>query len=475
MLFLDDCQGESLCINQAIDKGNNFVSISKISFQECRIFTIFVRYFSLEFLQMDLKIYPPEDILEATIALPLSKSMSARALIMNALIDREHLLAADEVADCDDTHAMRNALAAPSVGTVNIGPAGTAMRFLTAYYAATEGSDVTLDGSERMRRRPIGVLVDALRALGADIEYAGEEGFPPLRIKGKRLHGGELTINAGVSSQYISALMMVAPTFEQPLHLIFDGEPASLPYIKMTAEMMSRRGADVELTRDDVTVKPGLYTRTINDIEPDRSAASYWYEIAALTAGWVTLTGVKDGSLQGDAAIEKIFPQLGVLTEYTDEGAELSATPDLYGHISLDMSDTPDVVQTVVVTACVVGIPFQITGVKSLRIKETDRLAALCLEAEKLGCKLTVEHDNVISWDGQRQPVFGVPEFDTYDDHRMAMAFAPVSVFVPGIIIRNAEVVSKSYPGYWDDLRSAGFTVVDRDEDVQFDQVETEE
>jgi 3-phosphoshikimate 1-carboxyvinyltransferase len=184
---------------------------------------------------------------------------------------------------------------------------------------------------------------------------------------------------------------------------------------------------------------------------------------------------VKDGSLQGDAAIEKIFPQLGVLTEYTDEGAELSATPDLYGHISLDMSDTPDVVQTVVVTACVVGIPFQITGVKSLRIKETDRLAALCREAEKLGCKLAVEHDNVISWDGQRQPVFGVPEFDTYDDHRMAMAFAPISVFVPGIIIRNAEVVSKSYPGYWDDLRSAGFTVVDRDEDVQFDQVEAEE
>jgi 3-phosphoshikimate 1-carboxyvinyltransferase len=413
---------------------------------------------------MNLKIYPPEEILEATIKLPLSKSMSARALIMNALTRDLARLTADEVADCDDTHAMLNALSARTIGDINIGAAGTAMRFLTAYYASIEGSDIVLDGSERMRHRPIAILVDALRQLGADIQYTGEEGFPPLHIRGHRLNGGKLTIEAGVSSQYISALMMIAPLCKEPLTMNFDGNVSSLPYIKMTAEMMQHRGIEVELNRDGLNIATGLYKPISNDIEPDFSAASYWYEIAALTAGFVTLPGVKQKSLQGDSAVARIYPQLGVLTEYTDEGAELSATPDLYGRIELDMTDTPDLVQTVVATACTVGIPFRITGVRSLRIKETDRLDALCRETAKLGCNVTTEGDNAIVWEGERTHIIEEPVIDTYDDHRMAMAFAPVSVFLPGIVINDAEVVSKSYPGFWKDIENAGFTLV-KDED----------
>jgi 3-phosphoshikimate 1-carboxyvinyltransferase len=410
---------------------------------------------------MNLKIYPPEEILEATIHLPLSKSMSARALIMNALTFNAPRLTADQVADCDDTHAMLKALSARTIGDINIGAAGTAMRFLTAYYASIDGADIILDGTERMRHRPIKILVDALRKLGADIDYTGEEGFPPLHIHGRHLNGGNLNIEAGISSQYISAIMMVAPLCQEPLKITFEGNVSSLPYIKMTAEMMQRRGINIELTRDGVEIANGSYQFVENDIEADFSAASYWYEIAALTAGFVTLPAIKENSLQGDSAVARIFPQLGVLTEYTTEGAELSATPDLYGRIELDMTDTPDLVQTVVATACTVGIPFRLTGVRSLRIKETDRLYALCRETAKLGCNVVTEGDNAIIWDGERTPILEAPVIDTYDDHRMAMAFAPVSVFLPGIVIKDVDVVSKSYPNFWKDLESAGFTLVD--------------
>lgn len=408
---------------------------------------------------MDYRIFPPEEILEASVTLPLSKSISARALIMAALGSS----APAEVADCADTHALTEALASDT-GTLNIGHAGTAMRFLTAYFAATAGKEVTLDGSERMRQRPIGVLVDSLRRLGAQIEYSGEQDFPPLKISGLKLQGGELTIDSTVSSQFISALLMVAPTMAQGLRLTLSGETVSTPYIKMTVEMMRQRGIDVDSERDTITVKPGHYHSCDTPVERDWSAAAFWYEIAALSAGWVTLTGLDDKSVQGDSALADIYPRMGVLTEMTDEGAELSATPDLYSRVDLDMSDTPDLVQAIAVTCCAIGVPFRLTGVGTLRHKETDRLDALRVELLKVGCVIDIESDKVISWEGRRLPVDEMPIIDTYDDHRMAMAFAPLSIFIPGIVIRNAEVVEKSYPGFWNDLRNAGFTVTDAEQ-----------
>lgn len=406
---------------------------------------------------MDLRILPPDEILSTTVELPLSKSVSARTLIIDAIAG---LPLTSRVADCDDTKALAAALSDDS-HEINIGAAGTAMRFLTAYYAARPGSDVILDGDDRMRQRPVGRLVDALRRLGADISYAGTEGFPPLRIKGTTLSGGEIDVDASVSSQYVSAIMMVAPLMNAPLRVNLPGDVVSRPYITMTAKMMAARGIDVDINPTFITIGSGGYTAATTEVERDWSAASYWYEIAALTAGWVTLPGLSLPSLQGDSALAGLFPRLGVLTEFEDGGAELSATPDLFSRLELDMSDTPDLVQTFVVTACAIGIPFRLTGVSTLRIKETDRIDALCRELLKIGCVVSAEGDDVISWECVRRPITELPRIDTYGDHRMAMAFAPLAVFIPGIIINAIEVVSKSYPDYWNHLTEAGFRLID--------------
>ncbi len=405
---------------------------------------------------MDYRIFPPEEILETAVLLPLSKSISARALVMSALGSERP----DAVAVCADTEAMSAALGSND-GNINIGAAGTAMRFLTAYYASQPGRTVTLDGCERMRQRPIGALVDTLRRLGAEIEYVGAEGYPPLKISGKRLAGGEISIDSTLSSQFVSAVLMVAPTMSRPLTLKLTGDTVSMPYIKMTVAMMRDRGITVEMERDGISVAPGDYGRSAAVIERDWSAAAFWYEIAAITAGWVTLKGMTENSVQGDSVLADIYPRLGVLTEWSDEGAELSATPDLFSRVDLDMGDMPDLVQAVAVTACAIGLPFRLSGVGSLRHKETDRLEALRRELLKLGCVVEIEGDAVISWEGRRMPVAQMPVIETYGDHRMAMAFAPLSVFVPGIVIRDVEVVEKSYPGFWDDLRAAGFVMTD--------------
>lgn len=417
---------------------------------------------------MDYRITPPDSILEARIVLPLSKSISNRALIINALTEGAGRL--DAVADCDDTAAMSAALSSDSA-EINIGAAGTAMRFLTAYFAATEGrGPLLLDGSERMRHRPIGPLVDALRACGADIGYAGEEGFPPLRISGCKLAGGEISVPASISSQYISALLMVAPCMERGLTVRLEGEIMSLPYIRMTLAMMEQRGAEVEFREKEgvITVAPGRYDKSKPlAAEADWSAAAFWYEIDALTAGWITLAGgLAEHSLQGDAAAAQIFGRLGVTTSFDDveDGdAELSGNPDADARLDIDMRHTPDLAQAVVVTCAMLGTPFAISGLDSLRIKETDRLEALRLELLKLGVSVEIHSDILkgltMSWDGSRRPIAEIPVFDTYDDHRMAMSLAPVAAYIPGITVRNAEVVAKSYPGYWDALREAGFTL----------------
>jgi 3-phosphoshikimate 1-carboxyvinyltransferase len=410
---------------------------------------------------MDYVVFAPEEVIDTEINLPLSKSESARRLILDAFgkVHDDSLI----VADCDDTNALKRGLATEQ-GEVNIGAAGTAMRFLTAYYAATPDTDIVIDGSERMRHRPIAILVEALRKLGADIEYAGEEGFAPLRIHGKQLDGGTIEVDGGVSSQFISALIMAAPSMREPMTLELTNDITSLPYLKMTIAMMQRRGIDIEFSGNEVNVQPGDYGTDSQPIEPDWSAASYWYEITAISAGQVFLHGLREHSLQGDCAIAKFAEQLGVITEFTEDGAQLTASCEQLSRLHLDMSETPDIAQTLVVTSAMLDTPFQFTGVHTLRNKETDRLQALYNEALKVGVVLEIDGDDSISWTNKYLPVNETPDIKTYDDHRMAMAFAPAAIIANSLIVRNAEVVSKSYPHYWEDLRKAGFKIVDINE-----------
>lgn len=416
---------------------------------------------------MDYRIFPSGELLETTVALPPCKSIGARGIILDYIAGTKP---SPEACSCSDTATLASILAKglPSDGsTVDVGDAGTAMRFLTALCAATPGCECLLTGSERMTERPIGPLVHVLRMLGADITYNGEEGFPPLRISGKRLAGGTVDIDASLSSQFISALMMIAPLLDTQLTIRMLGTVQSMPYIRMTAAMMQRRGAVVDFDRDKVDIYCPAPLSAGGDDEPDWSAAAFWYEIAAVTAGWVTLTGLKDKSIQGDRGIAPLFERLGVLTEFTGEGAELSATPDLYSSLDADLTDMPDAVPALTVACCLIGVPFRLTGVGALRHKECDRLEALRTELARLGCLLETEnYGTVLSWDGRRMPVRELPVFDTHGDHRIAMALAPVAVFVPGIVIKDADVVAKSYPGFWKDLEGAGFRLLDPSEPV---------
>lgn len=409
---------------------------------------------------MDYKIFPPEEMAELTVRLPLSKSESNRSLIISALTPGG--AAPRELADCDDTDAMLAALDRRD-GLINIGAAGTAMRFLTAYFACMPGSDVTLDGTERMRCRPVGELVSALRSLGADIDYMGAEGFPPLHIKGRMLEGGEVEIPASVSSQFISALMMVGPTMEHGLRLRLTGRIISRPYIYMTLEMLEQAGVSAEFDENEqvISVPAGHYSRPLPPVEADWSAASYWFEIAAISADPVRLSGLRRKSLQGDSAVNRLFKVTGLESRWDkDENLDLQLTPDAGARLELDLTDTPDLTQTLAVTCCLLGLPFSFSGVESLKIKETDRLAALQMELSKLGFILEVEEPGQLIWRGARyEPEEEIEPIQTYNDHRMAMAFAPAAIFFPGLQINDCEVVSKSYPRFWNDLRAAGFTL----------------
>lgn len=413
---------------------------------------------------MNYQIFPPEEI-QAEIQLPLSKSISNRVLIINALAGNKGTIKG--VAKCDDSDVMCEALATAfnsenDFGTINIGAAGTAMRFLTAYFAvAKPGSTVVLDGSERMRERPIKALVDALNECGGSITYAGKEGYPPLKIEGKRLKGGAVTLDGSISSQYVSALLMAAPFMESGLTLTLTGDVVSQPYIAMTLSIMKEWGVESEVSGNTITVPAGTYKPIDYNVEADWSAASYWFEIAAFSFGDIKLDGLMKKSLQGDSRVAEYFKSFGIESEWDQEdGLELSPSPDITPRFIADLSEQPDLAQTLVVTCCVLNIPFRISGLSTLKIKETDRLNALCVELRKLSFLIECEDDSVLSWSGQRVPVT-VEEviIDTYKDHRMAMAFAPVAFFLPGLIIKDAGVVAKSYPGFWDDMRKCGFTL----------------
>ena len=476
--------------------------------------------------------------LNASLALPTSKSLCARALVVNHLCEQPvHL---EGLSDCDDTQAilqgleaLRNSEDAPL--RVDIGAAGTAMRFLTALFAATPQLDVVITGSQRMQERPIGALVTALQAAGADVSYVEKKGYPPLRIRGKQLEGGSLALPSNISSQYVSALLMIAPTMRRGLQLELEGKVASAPYIRMTMQVMKAFGVESKWENNLISIESGQrYARTLSShcggtektaqtasytIECDWTAASYWYEIVALhpdKAARVLLRGLREASEQGDAVCARWFEALGVTTTFTAEGAILekstkspqvtrkcdnstsednelsSQTDDNFcesneclsktdcrlsqatsnssqaichssqtNHSSykdappllLDFTAAPDLAQTFVVTCALLSRPFHFKGLESLRIKETNRIAALIAELQKLGKHIEAIGEGELRYTAQDDsPHAQAITIATYDDHRMALAFAPAALLFPQLSIEHPEVVAKSYPHYWRDL-----------------------
>lgn len=411
---------------------------------------------------MQYRLTAPEHLATA-LRLPASKSISNRALILHALAQGTHRPV--NLSDCDDTRVMIRALEG-NAAEIDILAAGTAMRFLTAYLSVTPGTRL-LTGTQRMQQRPIRILVDALRSLGADIAYAGNEGFPPLLITGSRLQGEAVTLAGNVSSQYISALLMVGAVLPHGLRLHLTGDIVSRPYIDLTLQLMRDFGAQAAWeSADRIVVKPGGYRDTPFTVESDWSAASYWYQMMALMptceeepAPSVELYGLFPRSYQGDSRGADLFARLGVRTAFTDRGVRLSKMGVPVARLVEDLVEIPDLAQTFVVTCCLMNIPFRFTGLQSLKIKETDRIQALINELHKLGYVIHSEQDSILFWNGERCPAEADPLIATYEDHRMAMAFAPTCLCVPHLRIDHPEVVSKSYPAYWDDLRAAGFGV----------------
>jgi 3-phosphoshikimate 1-carboxyvinyltransferase len=405
--------------------------------------------------------------LNQTIQLPASKSISNRALIIYALSGGRNL--PENLSDCDDTEVIIDALRYMP-DEINIKAAGTAMRFMTAYLSVMRGTHI-ITGTDRMKHRPIAILVDALRRLGANIEYVGEEGYPPLKITGKKLAGGFLEIPGNVSSQYISALLMIGPMLEEGLTLQLTGEIISRPYIDLTLWMMGEFGAEAEWSSaDTITVDHKPYKGRDYYIESDWSGASYWYEMVALSNdrnAEVRLTGLMDGSMQGDSTSRYIFSLLGVKTTFETQtkGVPQMVTLKKNGRgvtkLEYDFVNAPDLAQTFVVTCAALDIPFHFKGLATLKIKETDRIEALKREMAKLGYVIHDANDSELFWDGERcepQLELGI---DTYEDHRMALAFAPYAMKQEGLIINNPQVVTKSYPKFWEDLKSTGFEIIE--------------
>lgn len=422
---------------------------------------------------MQIKVTAPHKV-QGRIFLPSSKSISNRALAIRALLEgslhgANSLPSIENLSDCDDTRVMMHWLnECPEV--VDIGAAGTAMRFSTALLAVSEGTRV-ITGSERMKNRPIGVLVDALRILGAEIEYVEKEGFPPLKIVGHaNLKGGEVTLSGSVSSQYLSALLMIGPKLREGLRLVSLDKMISKPYIDMTLAVMRHYGAQAEWEDDKtIVVKPVGYRPTPYFVESDWSAASYWYEVVALSPiddVEVMLPGLFAESLQGDSRGAGVFERLGVLTEHRGNEVILRRGGRCVSRLEYDFIEMPDLAQTFVVTCCMLEVPFHFTGLQSLKIKETDRIEALKKELAKLGFLLEDRNDSELLWNGLRKDGAGIYSdeiaIDTYEDHRMAMAFAPVALKDGHIRINNPQVVSKSYPRFWDDLKSVGFEIIEQ-------------
>ena len=413
---------------------------------------------------MDFLLSAKHIISGKSITITGSKSETNRLLLLQALNPGIVIYNASE---SDDSMMMRNALGSES-DVVDIHHAGTAMRFLTAYFAQLPGREVLLTGSPRMKERPIAVLAEALCELGADISFPEREGFPPLFIKGVKLDGGIVKLRADVSSQYITALLLIAPLMKNGLTVQFDGRPTSLPYIKMTVSLLKEAGVAVEMYDDRIEVLHSAIAPCQFTVESDWSSASYFYSLIALSPSntSVTLSSYKKDSLQGDSALVQFYEGLGVRSVFRDNSITLIKVAPPGDEIALNLANTPDIAQTIAVTCFGLGIGCTLTGLHTLRIKETDRLAALKNELGKFGAKVTVIDDsltlapgNLLSGETGRKTV----RVATYNDHRMAMAFAPLALKTP-LIIEDAGVVSKSFPSFWDDLKTLGFSVMPESE-----------
>ena len=395
-----------------------------------------------------------------------SKSETNRLLLLQALYPN---IVIENASNSDDSEVMVSALATlnqqPSTNfqLIDIHHAGTAMRFLTAFFATQENKTVILTGSPRMKERPIKILVDALKQLGATIEYLENDGFPPIKITGIQLKISKVSLAANVSSQYISALLLIAPSLQNGLELTLTGEITSIPYINMTLKLLQEIGVETSFSKNVIVVKPCTQPPAHKTIivESDWSSASYFYSIVALSkvGTQIELSNFKENSLQGDAVLATIYQQMGVETHFENGKITLIKNNNPINHnLILDLNSAPDIAQTIAVTAFGLGIGCQLTGLHTLKIKETDRLEALQIELSKLGAIISVTNDSL-----QLQPseiIHSNQTISTYNDHRMAMAFAPVALKTQ-INIQNAEVVSKSYPNFWNDLKLLGFEISD--------------
>ena len=397
------------------------------------------------------------------IAITGSKSETNRLLLLQALCPNITL---ENTSKSDDSEVMLQALNNCQLSTVNyplinIHHAGTAMRFLTAFFSIQEGREVVLTGSSRMKKRPIQILVEALQQLGAKITYEGEEGFPPIRIKGQKITNNKISLKADVSSQYISALLLIAPKLENGLELTLEGEITSIPYIKMTLALLNEIGVATSFENNVIKVERQLSIINYQlSIESDWSSASYFYSIIALSeiGTQITISSYKQNSLQGDSALDEIYKDFGVETVYNNNKTITISKVNTcqLSNVNYQLNNCPDIAQTIAVTCFGLGIACHLTGLHTLKIKETDRLEALKNELTKLGALISVTNDSLTLEISQRiNPNITI---ETYQDHRMAMAFAPLALKVP-IIVNDAEVVSKSFPSFWEDLKTVGFKI----------------
>ena len=384
-----------------------------------------------------------------------SKSESNRLLILQALFSELEL---QNLSNSDDTQAMIRGLSSLEE-TIDIGHAGTTMRFLTSYFATTPSANKVLTGSKRMQERPIKILVDALRAIGADIEYVKNEGYPPLRISGKEITTDSVELAANVSSQYITSLMLIAPKLPKGLTIHLVGEVTSIPYINMTCSLLQKVGVQATFEGQTIQVFPQqkITPKTV-EVESDWSSASYHFSMVALAKNaQVSIKNYVSDSLQGDSVLVDIYKQMGVSSSFDGNTLHLIKGGNVQSHIALNLVKAPDIAQTIAVTCFGLGISCDLTGLHTLKIKETDRLVALDIELSKLGADIRVTNDS-LHLAARQNPILEDVAIDTYHDHRMAMAFAPLGIRVP-MRVNDADVVSKSYPTFWDDLRSLGFSI----------------
>ncbi|WP_318309693.1 3-phosphoshikimate 1-carboxyvinyltransferase [Flagellimonas crocea] len=406
---------------------------------------------------MRLQVSSPRDkTIHKTIAITGSKSETNRSLLLQALFPNIKI---ENLSNSDDGEVMQKGLA-KSMGEVDIHHAGTAMRFLTAYFASQEGKQVILTGSQRMQERPIKVLVEALQSLGADIQYEKEAGYPPLKISGKKLEKSKVSLPANISSQYISALLLIAPSLENGLELELVGKITSVPYIKMTLALLEQIGIKTSFEGNNIKVFPKTAVENSTlVVESDWSSASYFYSIAAMCEEGteIQLSSYKKNSLQGDSVLAEIYKDFGVETTFSNNIILLKKTAGASStHLEYDLSNAPDIAQTIAVTCLGLGIGCHLTGLHTLPIKETDRLAALQTELGKFGATVDIDAES-LTLKAQSILNTGVA-VDTYNDHRMAMAFGPLAL-KSDFVVNDAEVVSKSYPDFWKDLKTLGFDI----------------